>query len=271
MAEASGVWRQQARQWSLLGPPLRPAAVDVDFVRRAATRWVRRHGRAPRVLLLGVTPELAGLAWPSGTTLLALDRAVPMIAGVWPGDRAWRHAVCADWRTPPLASSSRDLVVGDGALNALPVSAWPAMLDALATILAPGGEMVLRAFLRPDIAESTAAVFADLQAGRIGSFHVFKWRLAMSLHGDLERGVVLDRVWRAWQAEVTDPAGIAAARGWSMETVATIDAYRDSPTRLSFPTHRELLERLGPFACAWEERPHYELGARCPTFLLCPR
>lgn len=271
MAEASGVWRQQAHQWSLLGPPLRPARADVAWVARVAARWTRRHGRAPRVLLLGVTPELATLAWPAGTELLALDRAWPMIAGVWPGDCGWRHVVCADWRAPPLARASHDLVVGDGALNALPAAAWGDVLAALAATLAPGGALLLRAFVRPEVAETVATVCADLHAGRIGSFHVFKWRLVMALHDDLDTGVALDRVWRVWQTEVGDPARLAAARGWAPEAVATIDAYRDSATRLSFPTDRELRARLGPFACAREFRPPYELGERCPTLLLCPR
>ena len=60
----------QARHWNLLGPPLRPSRDDVAILEGV----VQSLHTAPRVLLLGVTPELATLAWPAGTELVAVDR-----------------------------------------------------------------------------------------------------------------------------------------------------------------------------------------------------
>jgi len=50
-------WSQLALQWSQVGPPLRPAPQGLGFYWGAVREWVRGHG-APRVLLVGVTPEL---------------------------------------------------------------------------------------------------------------------------------------------------------------------------------------------------------------------
>jgi len=65
----AGHWAEIARRWAEVGPPLRPSAEDLAFYRRAG-RLTRERG-APRVLLLGVTPELYRLPWPDGTDLLA--------------------------------------------------------------------------------------------------------------------------------------------------------------------------------------------------------
>jgi hypothetical protein len=50
-------------------------------------------------------------------------------------------------------------------------------------------------FLRPEKGEKTDSVFDELRAGRIGNFHIFKWRLAMSMHGAIEDGVRLGDIW----------------------------------------------------------------------------
>src|SRR5688572_18930152 len=54
-------WEAYHRHWALLGPPLRPPAEAVEAV------WREAGCLGANVLLLGVTPELAGL----GKTLRA--------------------------------------------------------------------------------------------------------------------------------------------------------------------------------------------------------
>ena len=183
------------------------------------------------------------------------------------------HAVCADWSSPPLSNGTHDVVIGDASLNALPGSRhYPSVIRALQRLLQPEGLFVMRFFVRPEQAESTSAVFADLHAGAIGNFHIFKWRLAMSLHGALDQGVELASVWRAWHAEVPAPDALALQLEWPQEVVRTIDAYRDSPARFTFPTLAELRSALAENfvenACMV---PAYELGERCPTLVLAPR
>lgn len=85
-------WLEAARLWQFLGPPLRPAAEDVGFLKDAVREWTAAQAAPPRVLLLGVTPEIYGLPWPEGTDFLAADRTQAMIDVVWPGPRdAARH------------------------------------------------------------------------------------------------------------------------------------------------------------------------------------
>ena len=67
-------WEHYHRHWNLLDAPLRPPAETVGIIeqREAATADAD-------VLLLGVTPELAGL----GKTLRAVDSSRGMISALW--------------------------------------------------------------------------------------------------------------------------------------------------------------------------------------------
>src|SRR4051794_34579164 len=100
-------WGSLAGVWKQVASPLRPTAEDQQNYLRLAQPWIDRHG-APRVLLLGVTPEIYRLPWPAGTDFLAINRSAAMIEQVWPGSR--EQALEADWLDLPLAAGSRDLV-----------------------------------------------------------------------------------------------------------------------------------------------------------------
>ena len=52
-------WSQHARQWSLVGQPLRPGPEDIGASRTAVAEWLETAGRAPDILVMGVTPELS--------------------------------------------------------------------------------------------------------------------------------------------------------------------------------------------------------------------
>lgn len=274
MAVAPDHWQKHAAQWRHLGPPLRPGPEDVAIFAAIGAETVAAAPAQPRALLLGVTPELALMQWPAGTRLLAIDRAPGMIALVWPKhQQPDALAILGNWRSPPLAADSLDLIVGDGCFTIL---AYPAdyheVAQALREILADRGTLALRFFIRPDQPEPLAQVLADLRGGRIGSFHAFKWRLAMALHGsEGSDGVRLAEIWQAWQEAAFTP-GPDSGPGWSPAAVATIDNYRGVETRYSFPTLAEIRRVFGEYfreeACRYGT---YELADRCPTMVFRPR
>lgn len=273
-ADQSGHWNKHAAQWQHVGPPLRPTAQDVALLERLLRDWwAGRDTGAPQALLLGVTPEIASMDWPAGTRLLAVDRCQGMIAGVWQAPAlAQAEVQCADWLDLPLPDHSRDLAVGDGCFTLLPYpDGYQALFGSLRRVLRDDGLLVMRFFVRPPQAESGDRVFDDLLAGRIGNFHVFKWRLAMALHGSSEQGIRLADIWDAWHDAGIDTAALAARLGWMPESIATIDVYRDVQTRYTFPTLDEV--RAIAADCFAEQSCHvgdYELAERCPTLTFRP-
>ena len=266
-------WNRNATQWQLLASPLRPCAQDVALYSAGLQRWRAEHdGGNDRVLLLGVTQELRAMGWPADADLLACDRSLAMIRAIWPlAAFGGAHAapVCADWRALPLPAASRNIAIGDGSASALATLADLRLAAReIERVLVPGGALVLRLFLRPTIPESLLQVAQEAAAGRIGSFHAFKWRLLMAVQRGANEGVRLGDAWDAFAAHFADRAVLARQTGWAPEAIDTIDTYRDADGRYCFHTLEEFAAAIAPaFSLMSVDYPAYELGERCPLIV----
>jgi SAM-dependent methyltransferase len=272
MTESSH-WAMHARRWQHIGFPLRPSPADLQQVLRAFGRHfvgAPVSAKPARALLFGVTPELARLELGFPADLTAFDESPAMIAAVWPGDTSTRRARVGDWCALDLPNASIDLALGDGCLSMLPYpEGYRRLADSLARVLAPGGLFSIRLFCRPEPAESVEHVFAELFAGHVGNFHVFKWRLAMALQGDsVQVGVNLDSIWRAFQAHTGGAQVLAERLAWPLDEVSTIDNYRGSTSSYTYATAAEVVSQFATdFALIEEWRGSYELAERCPQLL----
>jgi hypothetical protein len=267
-------WDDMAHHWDDWGPPLRPADEDLRITRAAVARW-HTENPAPlvRFFLCGVTPELATMAWPFPSHLLAMDRAEGMVRVVWPGDVAGlREAVVGDWLRPGLPRHSRDVALVDGGLSFFDYPAGQhAFAAALRHVLQPRGLLVARLYAQANRRETLDEVVEAARAGQVGNFHVFKWRVAMALQPDSRVGVKLDDVWRACtSADIASPS--LPQPGWSAPAVSTIRFYQGKDAYLSFPTFDEYLGVLDQgFQQIQVSFPGYELGGRCPIVTARPR
>ncbi len=230
------LWSQLARLWSLAGPPLRPASEDVAVYQDFVDSWVGRHG-APRVLLLGVTPDLYGMSWPLGTDILALDRNQEMIDLIWPGPKA--NARCADWTESPMPDGSCDIVLCDGGLHLLPPDRQRRLVETLHDVLTPEGIVVLRLFARREGGEGPEDVLADLRAGSIPDVNALKLRLFLSLSPSHEEGLPMASVPARLDGAFPDRRTLLAVTGWPEESLEAVDVYRDSAARYHLPTREE--------------------------------
>ncbi len=263
------VWGRHARQWTKVGPPLRPSEQDVAFY----TRALEEAGSAPRALVLGVTPELATLPWPKATALLAIDRAPAMIREVWPGyPGPGEGALCADWTNMSLPRGARDLVISDGCFGVLPFAQYPVLLRSLERACTDEYRFVFRLFVRPEAAEPPRVVLEDALAGRIESFHAFKLRYLMAHQESTAQGVRVADVWASWSREGLTPEDVEATVGWPADQVRTIDAYRGQEVAYTFPARAELESVLADAGLETVRSltPTYPLGERCPSYL-CQR
>jgi hypothetical protein len=266
-AEAPYWGSDVARQWHLYGPPLRPSAVDVRAIEQAVRAFADQRNEPLKVLLWGVTPEIAAMSWPEGTRLLALDKSQSMIDLVWPGDiDGFRKAVLADWFDYKCTDGRHDIVIGDG--NFAPLE-YPLGYRALAAVaheaLTDTGILLSRFFVRTAQAETPDAVFEDLLANRIGSFHAFKIRLAAALQESAEAGVAVSDVLAAWKRAGINLGALLTMTGWRRETVEMIYLYEGKTSRLSFPDVAEIEAVMSEHFDHQQTRYlDYELGDHCP-------
>lgn len=261
----SDVWREQARQWTRIGAPLRPSPEDVAHLCAAVSPALQDGGA---VLVLGVTPELVQAAWPQASRLEAVDHSADMIERVWaPNPGIASQVRQADWRALPMDDACFRAAVGDNALGALPtLDDYADVLHDVHRVLAADARLALRAFARPAQPETLDDVAADALAGRVQGFHALKWRVAMTLSEAPTYSVAVAHIHAAFERAFPDRACLAAITGWPRATIDTIDAYRDAATRYSFPT----LAAIEHAASPWFERVgiaygHYELAERCPV------
>jgi SAM-dependent methyltransferase len=255
-------WPDLHRRWAQVTTPLRPTPEDVERFGQA----ISKH--RDRVLLLGVTPELADL----GTQTIGVDKNSAMAAHLWPGNSARRQALAGDWFALPFARGSFSAAIGDGSLSPLPYPTGYRLLFAqLAEVLRPDGRVALRLYKAPDESEPLATVFAAARAGEIRNFHVFKWRLAMALvavAGDPNLRVV--EILAHFEQAFPDRPKLATLTGWPMAQIDTIDVYRSSREVYSFATFDQILKTLpaiftNPRLIATGS---YELAERCPLLVL---
>lgn len=230
-----------------------------------------QKGDSTSVVILGVTREIAALPWPAYVQLRAVDQNAEMIANVW---QAPHHvaskAIQATWQRLPFRDRSVPLIVGDGALNCLSgLSEVTQVASELARVLDDDGYLCIRMFFRPNDAETLDAVYADMCAGKILSFHALKLRIAMTLATAPEFRVPVSDILHAFEGLFPNRAILTEIAGWSVETMETIEAYRDADICYNFPTASAFRASCAPFF----ELDHTayadgELAERCPTMRL---
>jgi hypothetical protein len=255
-------WADYHRLWNRLMPPQRPHPEAVA----AFGHQVGGHGG--RLLLLGMTPELASL----GTCLVAVDRNRAMIGAIWPGDRDDRWAIQADWLSLPFAPSSFTAAIGDGSFNNLLYpSQYRGLFDELVAAVQPGGRLVMRVFVSPDRPERLGQLRHAAFSGQGGSFHAFKWRLASAIIAESgDPNIPVQQILDGFKTLFPDRGALAEAASWPIDDIATIDAYRGSADVYSFPTVAQFRATLPPAVAGFRvgRSGAYELAERCPLMIM---
>ena len=263
-------WEKHAAQWNHIGPPLRPCRQDIEFVQTEVNHFARARNRV-EALLLGVTVELTGISWPLNCSLTAVDSSRAMLIQRWRAPVGIKSAAIQGlWEQLPVPRKSLDLVLADGSLSTLPNARGVAeVLCELAAAISPGGRIVTRVFIRQETEPTPGEVIDAMRRGEYGNFHVFKFRLLMALHNCPTEGVLLHSVYETVCNAIPDRAALARELGWPLESVNTIDAYKDVSGRYFFPCLAQFRELMGgdlrELDCLV---PTYEMGERCPTLVL---
>lgn len=260
-------WDRFSRARALHDPPLRPSAEDLAYFWEMVDEWVRERG-TPRVLLLGVTPELHDLPWPEGTDLLTVDRSQVAIDALRLG--AKDAVCCAEWLSMDLPEGSRDIALCDGGLHLLDYpQGQRELVRRLRRTLSDGGLCIFRLFLRPSRPETPDAVLRDLLEGKVGNLSALKLRLFTSMQSSPEEGVEFGKVYKAFIQAVPDPEQMAVKIGWPVERMMVIENYKGLNDKVHMLTEEQTIGLFcdvpGGFRVHRVRTPSYELGTRCPT------
>jgi hypothetical protein len=223
--------------------------------------------QAGRVLLLGVTPELAQV----GIRTVAVDCSRSSIERIWPGNTAAATAVRADWTALPCPADAFSAAIGDGPFNCLQFpTGYGRLCEELARVVRPGGPLAVRVFVAPDRDDSVPAIVADAFRGTIDGVHSLKWRLAHALCARRrDPNVPVPAIWRAFNEAFPDRATLRARTGWTSADLAQIDAYENVADVLSFPTASQLmdLDWGGLARPVFVPTGGYPLAERCPLLV----
>ncbi len=264
--------RPLSELWQRVGPPLRPSSIELQEFQQTIDDWLATHpdaAEAPRVLVLGATPDLWHLDWPDRSRLVLIEPDLDLATQIWPGPSA--SVRNQGWLTVGAADGGFDIVLCDAGLHMLGFPGAQAELrKRLFALLPPGGLVTLRLLCPPAHRESTLRVKNELWAGNIPNMSHLMLRVGLSMQGSSSGGVRANAIWLKLRTLCKDWVTLAERLGWSPDDIAIADLYRFSPAIHHYVT---LVETLGTFG-------HYErrqfqmvrltisdgpLGGQCPV------
>lgn len=254
-----------------VSPPLAPSAEDIRWFEARAEASAGTIVERP-ALILGITPPLLTMRWPTGGRALVVDWSGPMLEQRWPQARvaAGISSLRADWRALPIPAASIAFAAGDGCYTALgDPEDVPRFNRELHRVLAPGAALCLRCFVLPERPLTLDEISHRLRSGALSNPSLFRWLFAMAVHGDAADGVVLGAVWERFRERFPDLDELRREHGWDEVALAGFERWKGRTMRYCFHSLARLRELAAPhFAVESVEVPSYEFGERFPRLSL---
>src|SRR3989344_6453580 len=124
-----------------------PSPAELDFYTKYL-KQIKEKIDAPRLLVLGATPELRDLGLNLGFAVTAVDINPEMIKladkSLTVKNRKKEEGILGDWLEVSLPNGSFDAVLGDVALNNVTAESLPRLLEKMAGWLKAGGLVLVR-------------------------------------------------------------------------------------------------------------------------------
>lgn len=273
MYTEKNVWEIVSKNWDRITPPFRPHEQDVKFISKVLSGENVAY-KSNRLLLLGVTPELATLEIPEDSKMIAVDNNEAMIKNVWPELNDPRKEVkFGDWLDMSFDHKSFDIIMGDGVFAPLryPKQARK-LLQNVRNLLHSEGLFIFRIFLNNEEPENPENVIDAVLSGDIKSVWPFKFRLMRSVQSETVQGAKMDNVWKFLVNEGPDFDTLIKKTGWPSQSLESFKLYEGSEVVITYPKLTEIRtlfeeENFEEIECF---TPEYDLGEYCRTFVLTP-
>jgi len=259
------------------GLPLRPPPESAICMHKIISQLILKKKLTSKnisLVLLGVTPEIANLPWAKNITLKAFDKNKDMIKFVWEAPKKITSYVEQSlWQKIPLEDKSVDFILGDGCTTQFPnKKTYKDFFKEQRRIIKADGFLLLRCFLNTQKQETLDQIARDARNGNIEFFGSLKWRIAMALLDKTKAfSIRVKKIYAAFNQLFPERSFLNQSSGWNKNIIDSIDTYKDSDIKYTFPSMKELEKLITPqFKIIKIYHPKYELTKRCPILLMKP-
>lgn len=277
MNDESDYWNYALEVFRHLGSPLRPEPAEISFMQREVRQWLDAHAgqRKTRALVLGVTEEIVGMEWPESVEVTAVDESASMIDAFWPGDIPGRRTLIrGNWFDFPAATSSFDLVVGDGVFN-IPEfpHGYAQLAQRMHSLLKPDGLMIVRVFTQLDEKEKPEDIIAEIKSSERYDYWPMRYRFITSLQASAEAGIYSGTLPtdRALERYGVGADEFTAKTDHKRIPLPVLPPDGMDGLLINFPTCKQFVEALSAhFGVKRIGYGDHELASRCPVYCLSP-
>lgn len=263
------IWTEQCIRWAHVGAPTRPTSEDSAIMIQLAKSCLSEI-EEPNISVLGVTPEIIQLDWPSQTKLYAFDSSADMIKKWWRQNKKIDSKVfLSDWKHLPVVNGSMNMILGDGSFTALQsVEEHQSVISEIDRVLQKNGYLIMRCFIRPDKKETVNQIKKDVETNKIQNFGTLKWRIAMALTDPKTSTVQPSYIYNIFHETFKDLSKLTRHNHWSRDLISTLDSYANMTGFFTFLTEASLKKyMLKNIKFLSKKTGNYELAERCPTIL----
>jgi len=271
------LWSKKLSMKHRGGLPLRPPPEATLCMYKIISQIILKKKLTSKnidLVLLGVTPEIANLPWAKNITLRAFDKNKDMIKFVWEVPKKISSQVKQSlWQKIPLQAKSVDFIIGDGCTTQFPDKKnYKDFFKEQRRILKSDGFLLMRCFLNTQEQETLDQIALDALDGSIQYFGSLKWRIAMALlHKSKAFSIKVKKIYEAFNKLFPQRSLLSQSTDWDRNIINTIDTYKDSDIKYTFPSLGEFEKLVAPqFKIIKIYYPKYELTKRCPVLLMKP-
>ncbi len=265
------IWSHEASLKYRGGPPLRTPESVANIIFDLANNVISNKPNT-KILLLGVTPEIALLPWNKNITLTAFDKSKEAISVVWQNNPNIQSTVQqGDWLTLPLEDQSVACAIGDGCNTQLDhMNLYPTLFNELKRVLNKEGVVITRIFIRPELPGSFKEIVKSTFEGKIQYFGTLKWKIAMTLAEQSKKSEVkVAQILETFEDLFPNRDELLRCTDWTKDIINTIDVYKNSHQSYTFPTLNEFKKTIhGIFEITEIKYDTHELAECCPIISL---
>jgi len=147
------------------------------------------------------------------------------------------------------------------------------MLSEVQRGLRPGGEAIIRVFIRPDDLPTDDDLISFVYGLKGHAIDALRWRYAIhAAHISGGENIKAAAAWDAFAAAFPDHAPLLQKNGWSAEDFKRVALYRGSQMHLNFPSAETLAARAQSLfqQVSFAPSGDYPMAELCPFLILRP-